>query len=856
VKQTIAHFTMRISIFAWATTLVLLLGVAGEASAIDVPAAVRNRPLAFEANGGQTDPQVRFLARGAAYTVFLTSTEAVLELGGHGSERTVVRLKPIGTSATHQLVAGDPLPGVVNYARIPATEPISVPTYAKVRYADVYPGVDLVYYGRPEQLEYDFVVAPGADPGRIALAFEGAERLELDAEGALVVYTAAGLIRQPRPVAYQEVDGARRPVSADYVVAGNGSVGLRLGAYDRSRQLVIDPVLAFATYLGGSNEEMDWLWGPAFGIAVDANGNTYVTGTTSSVNFPTTPGAYPTLAGSEDAFVTKFSPTGAVLYSTYLGGVCDDIGNDIAVDGNGNAYVTGRAHGGVCMVVGLNPGVLVAKLNPTGVLGYALVFGGGLVDTSAGKAIAVDAQGRAYVTGTTASSTFPTTPGAFRSGMCPTSIDPNHTDGFVARISAAGVREYSTFLCGDGYDLPKDIAVDAAGNMYVAGWTASGNFPTVGPLQATSHVYPFGTTGFVSKLAAAGSYLIYSTYLGGSINDYVNGLALDGQGNVYVAGKTESNDFPTTPGVLQPQRGNLVCIDQFCTDAFVTKINAGGSAIVYSTYLYGEGDDGAEKIAVDAAGDAYVVGTTSSLFFPIRDAFQATSFVRGPSDAFVAKLNPDATRLLYSSYLGGSGPFESPQTGEDDGSAIAIDGTGKAYVAGFTRSYDFPITPGAFQPNIGGGVCDYFGAPCGDAFVAKISAGGGGAASPIRVDVTPNAIQPGGTVTATWALPNPTPGDYLILYALGSGSETYAAFWTTGGAAAGTLALTLPANLPTGNYEIRLLTPDPNYGGALKSVARSQPIRVRTTNHCGFGFELAAVMPLLAVLRRRLRRRS
>lgn len=862
MKTTIERFPNRIPLRARTAVLaLLLLGVAGaparsdDATPIEALAAVRSRPLAFEANAGQTDPQVRFVARGAGYTVFLTPTEAVLALGGHGSEQTVLRLKPVGTSATHQLVASDPLPGVVHYARIPAAEPVSASTYAKVRYADLYPGVDLVYYGRPDELEYDFVVAPGADPGPIALAFEGADRLELDAEGALVVHTPAGAIRQPRPVAYQDVDGARRPVSADYVVAANGSVGLRLGAYDRSRALVVDPVLAFATYLGGSDEEMDWLWGPAFGIAVDANGNTYVTGTTTSVNFPITPGAW-TLAGSQDAFVTKFSPAGAVLYSTYLGGVCDDIGNDVAVDGGGNAYVTGRAHGGVCMVYGLNPGVLVAKLGPTGTLTWSLVFGGGLVDTSAGKAVAVDAQGRAHVTGTTSSSTFPTTPGAFRGGMCPTSIDATHTDGFVARVSAGGALQFSTYLCGDGYDLPKDIALDAAGNMVVAGWTASGNWPTVGPLQATSLVYPFGTTGFVTKLAAAGSHLIYSTYLGGSINDYVNGVALDGQGNAYVAGKTESNDFPTTAGVLQPQRGNPICIDQFCTDAFVTKINAAGNAMVYSTYLSGEGNDGAEKVAIDAAGNAYVVGTTSSLFFPIRDAFQATSQVHGPSDAFVAKLNPDATGLLYSSYLGGSGPFESPQTGEDDGSAIAIDGAGNAYVAGFTRSYDFPTTPGAFQPNIGGGVCDFFGAPCGDAFVAKIGAGGPGAASPRRVDVTPNAVKPGGTVTTTWALPNPTPGDYLILYALGSGSETYAAYWTTGGGAAGTLALTLPANLPRGNYEIRLLSPDPNYGGSLESVARSQPIHVGPIKRCGFGIELAVVLPLLRAFRRRLLRHS
>ncbi len=829
MTRTIDHFSVRISTLARAIMLLLaLLGVGA------TPARGANdRPLAFEANRGQADRQVRYFARGAGYTVFLTPTEAVLALAGRGPERAVVRLKPIGASGSIHLVTDDPLPGVVNYSQLPATTPISAPTYAKVRYVNVYPGVDLAYYGRARQLEYDFVVAPAADPGRIALALEGAERLELEGGGDLVVHTSAGVLRQPRPVAYQEIDGARRAVSADYAIDGDGHVRVRLGAYDTSRRLVIDPVLAYSTYLGGSNEEMDWLWGPVFGIAVDAAGNSYVTGSTTSVDFPTTPGAYRTLGGSQDAFVTKLSPTGAIVYSTYLGGPCDDIGNAIAVDAAGNAYITGRAHGGVCMVE-VNAGVLVAKLGPTGALLSSLVFGGALADTSAGKAIAIDAQGRASVTGTTSSADFPVTPGGIRNTPCASAVDPTYTDGFVARISAAGALVYSTFLCGDGYDEPKDIAVDAAGNVYVAGWTASGDFPTVDPLQATSHTYPFGTTGFVSKLAADGSHLVYSTYLGGSINDYVNGLALDGQGNVYLAGKTESNDFPTTPGVLQPQRGNLFCLQQFCTDAFVTKLNAAGNAMVYSTYLYGEGDDGGTKIAVDAGGNAYVVGTTSSLFFPVRDAFQATSRVRGPSDAFVTKLSPDAKQVLYSSYLGGSGGA-STLTGSDEGTAIALDAAGNAYVAGFTKSYDFPTTPGAFQPNLGGGVCDFFGGPCGDAFVAKITAGGPGAQAQTSLSVSPADLAPGGTVVATWAgVPIPSPGDYLILYALGSGSETYVAYWTTGGAAAGGLELVLPADLPFGNYEIRLMSPDPNYGGLLESVARSQPIHVATRSaSCG-----------------------
>lgn len=859
MDTTVRRFSTRIPERARAAALVLALlctGVAIRArgdGAVAAPTALPRAPLAFEANRGQTDAGVRFLARGAGYIVFVTPTEAVVAVG-RGGERAAVRLTPVGARPASRLVPGDALPGVAHYARIPVTESISAPTYASVRRANVYDGVDLVYHGRDRELEYDFVVAPGADPRPIALAVEGADRLELDAAGDLLVHTRAGVLRQPHPVAYQDVEGARRPVSADYVVGEGGRVRFRLGAYDRARELVIDPVLAYSTYLGGSNEEMDWLRGPAFGIALDGAGNTYATGTTASLDFPTTPGAY-TGGGGEDAFVTKLSPTGAVLYSTYVGSPCDDIGNAIAVDAAGNAYVTGRAYGGVCML-GADPGVLVAKLSPTGTLVYATVFGGGLVDTSMGNSIAIDAQGRAYVAGTTASSTFPTTPGALRRTMCPTAIDATHTDGFVASLSAAGAVDYSTYLCGDGYDEPKGIAIDAAGNMYVAGWTASGDFPTVNPFQAANRAYPDGMNGFVSKLAADGTQLIYSTYLGGTINDYVNGLAIDGQGNAYVAGKTTSPDFPTTPGVVQPQRGNIFCLEQFCTDAFASKLSATGNTLVYSTYLYGEGDDGGTKIAVDAAGDAYVVGTTSSLFFPVHNAFQGASRVRGPSDAFVTKLSPDAKYILHSSYFGGSGGA-SPETGGDEGSAIAIDAAGNAYVAGYTKSYDFPTTPGAFQPNLGGGTCDYFGGPCGDAFVAKIGAAGPGVVAPTRVSVDKTDTVPGGTVTATWAIPAPTPGDYLILYALGAGSETYVAFWSTGGAAAGTLALPLPANLPFGNYEVRLLTPDPNYGGLLEAAARSAPIRVAATlpTACGLGGELPLVLPLVLVLRRRAARR-
>jgi hypothetical protein len=837
--------------------VLLVWSIVLSALALGARAEATQRPLAFEANRGQTDPRVRFVARGAGYTVFLTGTEAVVAFAGGAGERAVVRLQPVGASPAPRLEPEAPLAGVAHYAPAASGSGVSTSTWARVRYAGVYPGVDLVYYGRSRELEYDFVVAPGADPAPIALAIAGAERLALDADGALRVHTAAGELRQPRPFAYQETAaGAREPVSADYRLDASGHVRLRLGAYDRARPLVIDPVLAWSTYLGGSDEEGDW-WGtgPVFGIAVDAAGNTYVAGTTSSLDFPTTPGAAGTLNGDQDAFVTKLSPTGAVLYSTYLGGPCSDVANDVAVDAAGNAYVTGRANV-LCFLTLLPSGALVAKLGPTGAPAWSLILGGGYGDVSAGTAIAVDGQGRSYVTGSTSSPDFPVTAGALRTAPCPTTTDPTYTDGFVAKVDANGGLVYSTFLCGDAFDAPQGIAVDAAGNAFVAGWTYSTNFPTVNPLQATNRAQPFGTNGFVTRLNAAGSQLLYSTYLGGTINDLIQGLAIDGNGNAYVTGKSESTDFPTTPGTLQPQRGTVICGSQFCTDAFVAKLSATGAALVYSTYLFGEGTDEGQDVAVDGGGNAYVVGTTASLYFPVRDAFQATSHVRGPTDAFVAKLNANASRLLHSSYFGGSGGA-STLTGWDEGTAIAVDAAGNATVAGGTRSFDLPTTPGAFQPALGGGVCDYFGGPCGDAFVARITAGGAGAPSQTRVGVATDQVLPGGTLTASWALPNPTATDYLILYVLGAPSEPYVAWWTTGGAAAGNLALTIPANLPHGSYELRLLTPDPNYGGLLTAVARSQPIRVGPAGAaCGLGGEAALALPLLARLRRRRRGRS
>ena len=790
--------------------------------------AVR-QPLTFETNRGQADEAVQFLARGAGYSAWFTASDMELTLGDGRHQTAVVRLKPLGTNHVARLVGDDTrrriLPNAHGDGSASAT---SATTYGGVRYADLYPGIDLVYYGRRQRLKYDFVVAPGADPDRIVLAFEGAERLAVDAAGTLVAHTAAGMLRQPRPIAYQEIDGARHSIDGGYLVDRAGRVRFLLAAYDRTRPLVIDPLIDYATYLGGTFDDADEPFEGIEGVAVDGAGNFYVTGTTQSADFPTTVGADRTLDGSRDIFVTKFSPAGAILYSTYLGSGCDDTARDIAVDAAGNAYVTGRFNGGSCYAD--LAGALVAKLDPAGAVVYASVLGGSLADSSVGQAIAVDAAGHAYVTGITSSAShdFPTTPEAYRTGECD-NVLRFANDGFVAKLSTdGGTLLYSTVLCGSGDDSPAGIAVDVAGSAYVAGATGSSDFPTVNPLQATRGGGPVGITGFVSKLMPDGSQLAYSTYLGGSERQAVGGIAVDEQGNAYVTGVTASSDFPTTPGVLQEHAGNRLCIEG-CTDAFVTKLDPSGSALVYSTYLFGELDDAGSRIAVDRAGNAHVVGTTNSSYFPIVDAFQASN--RGLDDVFVAKLDPDGTRLVYSSYLGGSRAAPSPRTGVDKGTSLALDPTGNAYVVGYTQSYDFPTTPGAFQPGLAAGICDVLGTQCGDAFVVKITASGPGVVPPVRLAVTPAAAPPGGTVTATWAgIQLPTAEDHLRLYALGS-PDGYPgeilAWWPTTGTAAGELLLTLPDGPSAGGwYELRLYSPDPNFSNLPVVVARSEPIRI------------------------------
>jgi hypothetical protein len=486
-----------------------------------------------------------------------------------------------------------------------------------------------------------------------------------------------------------------REIAGTYVIKDGHRVGFEVAAYDKARPLVIDPVLLYSTYAGGSGNDY------ANGIAVDAAGNAYVTGATYSTNFPATAGVFQTAlrTGSEDTFVMKLEPGGtALVYSTYLGGNGKDSGLSIAVDAIGNAYVTGftdstnfPATAGAFQTRSRGfEDAFVTKLNSNGTaLLYSSYLGGN--GTDAGQGIAIDSAGNAYVTGTTFSTNFPTTAGAFQ-----TAPGAGFYDAFVAKLSPTGAAlVYSTYL-GGGYDAGTGIAVDVEGSAYVTGTTDSASgFPiTAGAFQTT---YGGGDgDAFVTKLNAAGTALIYSTFLGGSGYDFGYGIAVDTAGYAYVTGFAGSTNFPATPGAFQTVSGGIY-------NAFVTKVSPAGTALVYSTYLGGNLADQGRGIAVDSAGSAYVTGMTSSPNFPVSAGVFQTTYGGDIYDAFVTKLDPTGTGLVYSTYLGGSGV--------DQSFGIAVDGGGTAYVAGTTSSTDFRATPGAFQTASGGGF---------DAFVMKI----------------------------------------------------------------------------------------------------------------------------------------
>ncbi|MCA1591594.1 MAG: SBBP repeat-containing protein [Acidobacteria bacterium] len=730
-------------------------------------------PLSFETNQGQTDGSVNFLARGAGYTLFLKPAEAVFVLTRHEGDESakrsvqkqsdnnarltrVLRMKLVGADANATVAGAEELAGKVNYfvGNDPAQWRTSVPAYGRVRYTDVYPGIDMVYYGNQRQLEYDFRIAPGADARTVSLQFDGADKVALDAGGDLLLTLGESVIRQPKPVVYQEVAGERRAIEGGYVVREGGRVGFAVGAYDAERPLVIDPVLVYSTYLGGSGGDQ------GLDIAVDPAGNAYITGFTNSTDFPTVNPIQSTNGSFQDGFVTKLNAAGnAFVYSTYLGGNGFDQARGIAVDSAGNAYVTGFTNSdnfptanAFDATIGANgDDAFVTKLNAAG---NALVYStylGGSDSAEFGEDIAVDSSGNAYVTGSTFSTDFPVV-NAIQSTF------GGFTDAFVSKLNAAGsALVYSTYLGGSEAEIGEGIAVDSAGAVYLTGDTSSTNFPTANAVQATNGG---GQDAFVLKLNAAGSALVYSTYLGGSVQDDGEAIAPDSAGNAYVTGNTFSTNFPTA-NAIQPANGGTTITQ----DAFVTKFNPTGSALVYSTYLGGTGGEIGFGIAVDSSGNAYIGGATGSFTsFPTANAIQCST--GGGQDAFVTKLNAAGNAFIYSTYLGG--------TGTDNGRGIALDSANNVYLGGFTRSSNFPVVNAA-QSAFGGDATIF-----GDAFMAKISDTSTAPVSALQFTQTAPSVQEDVTfLTLTVQRTGDTSGPVTVDYSTADGTASERSDYTT-----------------------------------------------------------------------------
>jgi len=706
------------------------------ASRAKAAASFANLPLRFEPNVGQTQSPVQFVSRGRGYKIFFTSNETVFVLNPPNPQQspprfprarfiqkgstppassTVIRMKLVGANLSPQLSSADQLPGEVNYfiGRDPQKWHAGIPTYSKIRYAGIYPNIDLVYYGNQHQLESDFVINPGGDSSQIALSFDGPDSISVDPSGNLVLATKAGQLVMRKPVIYQMQNGNRISVVGGFEARRGNTIGLNVKDYDHSKPLVIDPVLSYATYLGGSGEDF------AYAIAVDSQGDAYITGGTDSSDFPvvgTSLSSAPN--GTFTAFVTKLNANGTdLVYATYLGGTGGDFGLGIAVDGTGAAYVSGETSSTdfpvttsayqPALASGAVSNAFVSKLSADGQsLLYSTYLGGGGTDLA--ERIAVDANQNAYITGRTTSGTpspFPTTSNAFQ----PT-IKSMNGNAFVSRIdttkAGASSLVYSTFLGGTAptgsWECGNGIAIDANQNVYVTGLASSSDFPiTPTAYQSINHN---GFSAFLTRLdtSQSGSAgLIYSTFLGGSnesSGEQGSGVALDPNGGVYITGGTGSGDFPTTTGVSNSAEGK----------AFVAKFDTTQSqsaSLVYSTLVGGSAGEYSFNIKVDPNGDAYIDGWTWSSDFPVTvDAFQ--SAFGTPQDIFLAVLSPDGLNIIYGSYLG------SGSEGDESAEDIALDANNNIYVAGGVDSSTFEASAGAVQRSLDG---------TSDAFVMKLT---------------------------------------------------------------------------------------------------------------------------------------
>jgi uncharacterized repeat protein (TIGR01451 family) len=789
-------------------------------------------PLSFTANLGQADESVKYTAQGHGYQLALTQSEAVVivnpesgvsggsssSAGMRAASRTgnpvFVRMKLVRSNSKAVPSGTERLPGVSNYlfGNNPQKWRLNVPTYARVRYQAVYPGIDLVYYGTEGKLEYDFVVLPGADPGSIALQVEGGDQLRRTSAGDLTVQTKTGTLSLLRPTVYQLKDGKREVVDAQFELACDNQLRFRLGSYDHRRQLVIDPVLEYSTFLGGSSLDggiYEHGYGyPSLGqgIAVDSKGEAVVVGATFSTNFPTAhafQSSYGKVAGNRwVAYVTKFNASGSgLIYSTFLGGSTPQsepaasTAAGVSVDSTGAAYVTGMT-GATDFPVknayqshfGGEEDAYVAKFSPTGALVYSTYIGGKNREQS--RAIAIDKQGNAYITGWTDGG-FPMTTGSF---------NPSAQGGiFVASLSASGsVLRYSGMLGGvDQNSTGYGIAVDGSGNAYVTGAATS---------ILTAHAFqpnPGGgfTDAFVTKINPAGSSLVYSTYLGGPGRDTGNSIAVDGSGEAYVGGTvwksspTDIPTFPVTSNAFSPQFSGLIA-----SDGFIAKLSPSGG-LLYSSF-FGGGE--VLAVAVDQYRTLYIGGYTFSSDFP--QVANLTPFGPGGVNAFVSTLVPSGAQgksiAYYSTFLT-KAPNSTDRSGVNDQVlGIAVDSALNAYVTGYTWNAGFPTTKGAFHTVSRGQS---------DAFVSKLAIA---ADLGLAITASPTEATHGATLTYTLTAHNNGP-DFATLLKLDDsipGGTTFVSYNAGGGTCTapaaggtGTLACTLPRLDKGGNWSVKLV---------------------------------------------------
>jgi Beta-propeller repeat len=748
-------------------------------------------PLAFEANQGQVDPQVKYMARGNGYKLFLSSSHAVMTFSrgirdsevrdmvedkrrgpakirqlleerarktAHPSSMAALRMNFLDGNPGSQLEAEDAQPGRVNYfiGNDPAKWRSGIPLFARVSYRDIYPGIDLAFHGAGPQLEFDYLVSPGANAAAIAIGFQGAERMKTTRGGDLILTTVSGPVQIHKPVGYQEKDGVRQLVDVRFALRNANRVAFAVGAYDHSRQLVIDPTVTYSTYFGGNFADY------GFGITADASGNALIAGASDSDSIPGPAG--PTSGGS-DVFVTEISPAGSLIFTTLFGGSSDDFAGGIAVDSAG-IYVAGTtsssdfpATAGVAQQAflgGVTHGNNDAFAVKLALNGSSIVWGTFIAghDSDSGLAIAVDSTHNVYVAG----ETFSTDLGGAPGGRFPL---PNGSalnlgqvtgadDGYIVKLDPNGASYFLvSYLGGSSNDLTTGVALDGSGNIYVSGETISTDLPLTAALQGkcgTDGTCNAGASGalddaFVVAIKANLSGYIYETYYGGSNVDDAFAIAADPAGNVFLTGTTASSDFPIHGTPLQSALAGT-------QNAFVVELNPTGSAASYSTYVGGTGTDLGVAIAVDSSDNAYVTGQTSSPDFPSLNPTQMTGF-GGSTDAFVSVLTPTPNQLLFSTYLGGGGD-EDTLSG-----SIAVDSSQNIFVTGDTNSGNgstgvFP-TKNPLDGTYGGGTCATTtgNIPCPDAFIAAYSPATSPDFALSATALSPSSVAQGVSATST-----------------------------------------------------------------------------------------------------------